>query len=310
MSTTMQKQTFLTTVRATGDQPSILISTPGEDRDGDQLDMRGCVLDNYRKNPTVLFAHDYSELPVGVTTSINVTPEGIRASWNWLTGDPMADRVKNAWDQRALNAASVGFRPLESSPRSGGGLLFSKWELLEWSLVPVPSNPEAVRTLKSCGLWSKATAKAGRVLSQINERHIREALGHTQTCSDHLCEVLRALDGDEHQIVLDVDDDTPASKRWPVIRPDDFEEVIDTGPDDEHDDEIDVDPDDVKAALREVLPDLMRDARRQQIAAGVVIELDQSAARHRLREGQLAAVRAAVPELVAREIRRMRGRLD
>jgi HK97 family phage prohead protease len=148
----MQKKTFLTSVRAQGDEPSITISTSAPDRDGDVLIPSGCDLANYRKNPIVLFGHDYEALPVGSTTRIDVRADGLVASWQWLSGDDRAQRVRNAYEQGALRAASVGFRPVQSSPRMEGGKLYSKWELLEWSLVPVPANPEAVRMLKAMGL--------------------------------------------------------------------------------------------------------------------------------------------------------------
>jgi uncharacterized protein len=145
----MVKQTYLTVTEAMGDEPTICISTSAEDRDGDVLEPAGCDLTNYRRNPVVLFGHDYSSLPVGSCTSVDVRPEGIVASWRWLENDPMADRVRNAFDQGVLRAASVGFRPGVSQRRANGGLLYKTWSLLEWSLVPIPSNPGAVRLAKS-----------------------------------------------------------------------------------------------------------------------------------------------------------------
>jgi hypothetical protein len=68
----------------------------------------------------------------------------------------MADRVKNAWQQGVLNATSVGFIPKETEPMPGGrGYQFVKSELLEFSIVAVPANAEAVRQLKGLGLWRK-----------------------------------------------------------------------------------------------------------------------------------------------------------
>jgi hypothetical protein len=39
------------------------------------------------------------------------------------------------------------------------GHRYTKWQLLEWSIVPVPSNPKAVRTLKSLGLNAGASGR-------------------------------------------------------------------------------------------------------------------------------------------------------
>jgi hypothetical protein len=73
----------------------------------------------------------------------------------WLENDKRADAVRNAFDQGVLNAASIGFRPVDSEPLPGGGQRFTAWEMLEFSLVPVPSNPGATRTLmKRLGLFN------------------------------------------------------------------------------------------------------------------------------------------------------------
>lgn len=151
----MQKQVFttVTTPQATGDEPSIVISTTALDRDGDEIVPEGCELTAYRSNPVVLFGHDMSSLPVGSTTNIEIIPgRGIRARWRWLEDDDVARRVRNAYDQGVLRAASVGFLPTESERNARGGRRYLRWSLLEWSLCAVPSNPEAVRTLKSLGL--------------------------------------------------------------------------------------------------------------------------------------------------------------
>lgn len=140
------KLVFNTVVDAKGDEPSIMISASTSDRVKDVLEPDGVVLDNYRKNPVVLYAHDAKDLPVGTTTSIEVSPGvGLRARWKWLEGDARAARVRNAFDQGAIRGASVGFIAIEKEPILGGGLRFKKWELIEWSLTPVPMNGSAVR---------------------------------------------------------------------------------------------------------------------------------------------------------------------
>lgn len=71
----------------------------------------------------------------------------------WLENDADAARVRNAFEQGVLNAASIGFMPQKWEDIEGTyGRRYTKWQLLEWSIVPVPSNPDAIRTLKSLGL--------------------------------------------------------------------------------------------------------------------------------------------------------------
>lgn len=148
----VEKRIYSTVVEATGDEPTITISTAGVDRDSDIVEPSGAELDSYRRNPVVLYGHDHRSIPIGATTKIESTARGLRASWRWLEGDEFAGRVKNAWTQGVLRAASIGFKPIAYEPRSGGGVTFTKWELLEWSVVAVPANPEATRALKAFGL--------------------------------------------------------------------------------------------------------------------------------------------------------------
>jgi hypothetical protein len=48
-----------------------------------------------------------------------------------------------------MKAVSIGFQPIESEPLAGGGRKFTKWELLEISLVAVPANSEALVIARS-----------------------------------------------------------------------------------------------------------------------------------------------------------------
>lgn len=134
--------------------PSMRVSTITPDRDGDRIFPEGCDAKNAQRNLPVLYAHDYrTGLPVGTGTGLTITPgKWIDATWRWLEGDAFAERVKNAFDQGVLRAASIGFKPLARVPNEFGGFDITKWELLEISLVPVPANPEAVRSLKTLGL--------------------------------------------------------------------------------------------------------------------------------------------------------------
>jgi HK97 family phage prohead protease len=109
-----------------------------------------------RSGGAVFYQHDAMKLPVGKTIELWVVPgKGLRADMKFLEGDEDAQRVKNAVDQGAINAASVGFRALEHERNEHGGHDITKSELIEWSLTPTPANPNATRVLKSLGLWGE-----------------------------------------------------------------------------------------------------------------------------------------------------------
>ena len=116
------------------------------------LDLGGLSTDGYSRNPVVMWAHDAvgrspsGGLPIGRTVELDRGPGGrIVAEFEFLEGDPFAQRVRNAWDQGFLRAASISWLPLESRPVEGGRLRDTRSELLEWSIVAVPADPDALR---------------------------------------------------------------------------------------------------------------------------------------------------------------------
>ena len=144
----------LTDHEETGNLYSVTIFANELSRDGVSVDIDGMDFSNYRKNPVVLFAHDYSGrtessgLPIGRTVGLDRTPDGrIRADFEFLSGDPFADRVRNAWNRGFLRAASIGWKAIEARPNDRGrGLRIVKSELIEWSIVAVPADPDALRS--------------------------------------------------------------------------------------------------------------------------------------------------------------------
>ena len=101
-----------------------------------ELDLAQLNTDRYLANPVVLWQHDqYEGLPIGRTTRLEMAPEGLVAEFEFLPSDELADRVRNAWDRGFLGAASAGWKYEKDRTPT----------LLEWSLVSVPRDPEALR---------------------------------------------------------------------------------------------------------------------------------------------------------------------
>ena len=130
----------------------VTIAANEQARQPPQLDFDGLSLDNYMLNPVVMWAHDVTGrspaggLPVGRTLHVAKSPEGrLVAEFEFLDDDPFAMRVKNAWDKGFLRAASISWLPLETAPMRDGDIRDTRSDLLEWSIVPVPSDPEALR---------------------------------------------------------------------------------------------------------------------------------------------------------------------
>ena len=127
----------------------VIVTKQVVDRDQEMLLVDGAETENYLKNPIVLFAHDYWSLPIGKATNLikesdQIIAEGVFASAEM---NPVAQNVRRLYDAGILKTVSVGF-----IPKQWEGNLCSKWEMLEFSFVPVPANPEALSLIAERGL--------------------------------------------------------------------------------------------------------------------------------------------------------------
>ena len=137
--------TTLRDITQTGENAySVTIYAAEKVRSPLDLVLDGMSTVNYSKNPVVLWAHERASIPIG--RSLNITKDGstLRADFEFLEGDDFAGRVKNAWDRDFLRAASVGWWPTKSEPTDIGWVDLES-DLLEWSIVPVPADPDALR---------------------------------------------------------------------------------------------------------------------------------------------------------------------
>jgi HK97 family phage prohead protease len=153
---TLLKEYLPDRIKSEGERKyTFTISTGAIDRDRDTVSVEGWSLDNYRKNPVVLWAHDYAGLPVGRAESIIARNGQLIARMQFVPGEvyPFAETVRQLIDGGWVKATSVGFRPLKwAINEERGGYDFEEQELLEFSLVPVPSNPEALVQARASGM--------------------------------------------------------------------------------------------------------------------------------------------------------------
>jgi HK97 family phage prohead protease len=122
---------------------AIFIFSDGlEDRHGDSLNPQGWKVENYMKNPVVLFGHNYRDLPVGKTVKTWVENGKQLLGLIEFATHEFAEDVWQLVVGEFLNAGSVGFIPLKWDET--GEYTFAEMELLEYSIVPVPANPRAL----------------------------------------------------------------------------------------------------------------------------------------------------------------------
>lgn len=153
----------------------VVASTNSIDRQGDSIDQTGWKIDNYMKNPVMLWAHDYSDLPVAKCINLSFdNSDQMVASFEFAPEDanPKAAQIQKLYDEGFLNAVSVGFIP---NKRSGN--IITEAELLEISFVPVPANQDALRLAMEKGLnisLIKKQLEKGEVADELNAEEIIE----------------------------------------------------------------------------------------------------------------------------------------
>ena len=133
-----------------------VISTATIDRVGDLLIPRGCRLENYAKNPIVLWAHGLEGItqPIGTSLSpdgelaVSVSETEVKAT-SWFSQKSLESaQIFELIDEGIIRATSVRETPLQSRIHhdSSGDevLIVEEWELEEWSWCAIGINPDAV----------------------------------------------------------------------------------------------------------------------------------------------------------------------
>lgn len=144
-------------------------STDALDRDKEVLVPKGVQVENFMKNPVMLFIHQSKQLPVGKILKLEVNDSEIAMDFVFAPTD-IGKELQGLYDGEFMSAFSVGFYPKnyifveENTPKKlditlQNGSKYSldltkykempravitDWELLEVSPVPIPSNPEAL----------------------------------------------------------------------------------------------------------------------------------------------------------------------
>ncbi len=138
------------------------ISTGAVDRDKEVLLPKGAEMESYRANPVVLWGHDNQSPPIGKNVWIKTTSKGMIAKTEFAD-TPRGNEVFELFKGGFLKAFSVGFNPTEHRQPTTKDLtkhpewaevrrIYSKWEMLEYSVVPIPANPDALVTAVGKGL--------------------------------------------------------------------------------------------------------------------------------------------------------------
>lgn len=261
-----------------GGDLTFVISNPGVDRDNDTIAMDGWNLKNYKKNPVVMWGHDYSLPPIGRSKRLSVKGEDLISVPEFVPKEifPFAGMVKELVHGGWVKAASVGFvGETVAWNEKRGGFDFQKQELLEYSIVPIPSNPDALAEAKGAGVDLSPMVKWAEGIVLKNKQLVESQDLFEWTWMQYLAKAVKDLN--KKTVSVDID--------LMEVKGTIFEEVVAPTPitkgctDEDHEDESDeeiVDPpqpkaDDVEADEKAPAEDHPKEADEE-----VVFELEPS----------------------------------
>lgn len=128
-----------------------IVATESEDRHGEVLELKGLDTSNYMKNPVVLWAHDYSQPPIGKTLTLKKKDGKLIAKIKFaIDEDSFAHKIYRLYKGGYMKAFSIGFIPKEIDDNR-----YTKAEMIEHSSVPIPANSEALALAISKGIITK-----------------------------------------------------------------------------------------------------------------------------------------------------------
>lgn len=112
------------------------------DRHGESLPIDSWDLKNFKNNPVLIWAHDYSIPPIGLAKNMRIEGRKLIFEPEFHGITQLAREVKAMFesDPPIMNSFSVGFIPHYENETANGSIPL---ELLEVSAVPVPANPSA-----------------------------------------------------------------------------------------------------------------------------------------------------------------------
>jgi HK97 family phage prohead protease/HK97 family phage major capsid protein len=125
-------------------------NTSTKDRSGDIVTPEAWAkgIENYRKNPVLLYQHDHSK-PIGRAESIRVDKKGIFVEGAVSDAAETLHGVQTLIKDGALKSFSVGFRVKDADyDRTSDTFYIKDLELLEISVVSVPANQESLFSIK------------------------------------------------------------------------------------------------------------------------------------------------------------------
>lgn len=122
------------------------------DRVNERMNPKGGRLDNYRKNPVVLFNHGKDEafgiMPIGKALTVEPMEEGLYTRCHISNSKTeKITVVRDLVQEEILKTFSLGYETFTEGKDADGTTVLQDWELLEQSIVPIPMNQDSIGSL-------------------------------------------------------------------------------------------------------------------------------------------------------------------
>lgn len=144
------------------------VSTTAKDMDREVVVPEGFVFDYFPNAVRAVYLnHDYDSLPVGTNVNLSVKGGALFAVTH-ITQRAIGDDLLTAMEEGAVNGFSVGFKTIDGGPPSDDerkrygecDRVIRKALLIEYSITPMPCNPQALVELVSKSLIHRSSAEA------------------------------------------------------------------------------------------------------------------------------------------------------
>lgn len=167
------------------------------DRMGDIIDQAGWNLKDFLNNKVILWGHNVREEKPPIAKALKVWVEGkgtknakLMFDLKFDLQDAFAAEIYRKIKDGFLNTVSVGFLPHEWEELDPdnwfGGLKFTKQDLLELSIVPIPANPEALIQLNSMAKSDKrfSPVEEKDIFGQVEDNRFKKMLKESKEITD------------------------------------------------------------------------------------------------------------------------------
>lgn len=175
------------------------LSVQVPDRSNEIVIVNGINLENYKKNPIVLWNHDSATPPIGTGKDLYVENGILYGTIQFHNETLLSKELSTLTAKGVLSAVSIGFMPLTYRdiaiseelintynfyPTTKTARIYDSSELVEFSLVSVPANQEALVTnalelntiIEKVEPMENLITKVGATLNKSNATMIIDAI--------------------------------------------------------------------------------------------------------------------------------------